>query len=135
MIDFNTFKIEYWGCLSGAFSFSCPPELLFSEIMGVIKGSSSSARTLQPLSRQEYLSKSCRLAPAFTTEAERSKVYSAFERYERLKRQRNEIDELDRVNSLLKSLKENPNLGQLIRGSFEEIYVDGIHRIHIPMLK
>ena len=103
------------------------PELLFSEIMGVVKGSSVTARTLLYLSREEYVTKSGKLSPAFTTEVEREKVYSAFERYEKLKRQRDEVDELDRVIQLLKALNDNPTLAQNIRQCFEEAYVDGIN--------
>ena len=102
------------------------PELLFSEIMGVVKGSSVTARTLTSLSRDEYVTKSGKLSPAFTTEVERERVFSAFERYEKLKKQRDEVDELDRVIELLKALKDNPTLAQNIRQCFEEAYVDGI---------
>lgn len=35
MVDFNVFKVEYWTCLAGMLPSQCPPELLFSEIMGV----------------------------------------------------------------------------------------------------
>lgn len=94
--------------------------------MGVIKGSSSSAGTFECLSRVQYVGRSGKLSPAFATDAERDRVYSAFERYERLKKQRGELDELDRVIGLLRILKGNPALEQLIRQCFEEIYVDGI---------
>lgn len=94
--------------------------------MGVIKGSSTSATTFESLSREQYVYRSGRLSPAFSTEAERERVYLAFERYEKLKKQRGELDELDRVIDTLKALKSNAVLGQLVRQCFEEIYVDGI---------
>lgn len=124
VIDFNIFKIEYWSCISGI--VSCSPELLFSEIMGVIKGSNISVKTLEFLSRVQYVSRSGKLSPAFPTESERERVYSAFERYEKLKKQRGELDELDRVIGTLESLKNNAALEQLVRQCFDEIYVDGI---------
>lgn len=126
VIDFNIFKTEYLEHLSGALTSAFPAELVFSEIMGVIKGSISSVETLAPLSRQQYLETSCRLAPTFSTESERDRVYSAFERYEKIKKQRGEIDDMDRVIALLRSIKETPTLGQSIRRCFEEIYVDGM---------
>ncbi|KAL1999926.1 hypothetical protein VTN02DRAFT_3799 [Thermoascus thermophilus] len=126
VIDFNIFKTEYLEHLSGALTSAFPAELVFSEIMGVIKGSISSAETLAPLSRQQYLETSCRLAPTFSTESERDRVYSAFERYEKIKKQRGEIDDMDRVIALLRSIKETPTLGQSIRRCFEEIYVDEV---------
>jgi len=125
MIDFSIFKTEYWGCLHGLVPPSCSPELLFAEIMGVIKGSSITAKTLVPLSRGEYVKKNSKASPAFGSESEREKVFAAFERYEKQRKQRKEIDELDRVCFLLKSVKENQALAEKIRLCFEEIYVDG----------
>lgn len=125
IVDFNVFKIEYWVCLSNMVPPSCSPELLFSEIMGIIKGSSPPAWSLESLTREKYLSRSSKRSQSFSSEADREKVYSAFERYEKLKRQQNEIDELDRVLGLLRSLKNEPSLAQLARQCFEEIYVDG----------
>lgn len=125
VVDFNVFKTEYWGCLSGIAPSSCVPELLFAEIMGIVKGSGVSASTLMPLTRDSYITKNAKVSPAFAAEADREKVYQAFERYERLKKQRNQVDELDRVSALLKSLKESSTLATRIRQCFEEIYVDG----------
>ncbi|OGE51205.1 hypothetical protein PENARI_c014G04055 [Penicillium arizonense] len=126
VVDFNIFKIEYWGCLSGLAPASCSPELLFAEIMGVIKGCNIVAKRLKSLRRAEYVSKNAKASPAFASEADRQKVFAAFERYEKQKRQRKEIDELDRVTSLLRSLEENPAIAQQVRRCFEEIYVDEI---------
>jgi superfamily I DNA/RNA helicase len=126
VIDFSVFKTEYWGCLHGLVPPSCSPELLFAEIMGVIKGSSITAKTLMPLTRAEYVKKNAKASPAFGSEPEREKVFAAFERYEKQKMQRKEIDELDRVCFLLKSLKDNLPLAEQIRRCFEEIYVDGM---------
>lgn len=125
MVDFNAFKVEYWTCLAGIIPSQCPPELLFSEIMGVIKGSSLTAMSMEWLAREQYLSRSSKASPAFSGEADRERVYAAFERYEKLKKQRNEVDELDRVLGLLRSLRNDPALSQLARQGFEEIYVDG----------
>ncbi|KAJ5825808.1 hypothetical protein N7474_002946 [Penicillium riverlandense] len=126
VIDFHIFKTEYWGCLSGIAPTSCSAELLFAEIMGVIKGSGTSAKTLKSLTRPEYVRRKAKASPAFAAETDREKVYAAFERYERQKKQLKEIDELDRVSDLLKLLKNNATLEQLIRRCFEEIYVDEI---------
>ncbi|KAJ5166413.1 DNA helicase UvrD-like C-terminal [Penicillium canariense] len=126
IIDFDGFKTEYWSCLSGIAPSGCSPELLFAEIMGVVKGSSISARTLVPLTHVEYLSRGSKASPAFATETDRDKVFQTFERYEKIKRQRKQLDELDRVIALLQALKESPNLSKVIRQCFEEIYVDEI---------
>ncbi|KAJ5504872.1 hypothetical protein N7463_007746 [Penicillium fimorum] len=126
VIDFSIFKTEYWGSLSGLTPQSCSPELLFAEIMGVIKGSSITAKSLKPLHRAEYVKKNAKASPAFTSEAEREKVFGAFERYEKQKKLRKEIDELDRVSALLKSLRDNKVLAEQIQRCFEDIYVDEI---------
>ncbi|KAJ5778909.1 hypothetical protein N7457_006629 [Penicillium paradoxum] len=126
VIDFSIFKTEYWGCLSGMAPPSCSPELLFAEIMGVIKGSSVTAKSLKPLCRAEYVKKNAKASPAFTSETDREKVFAAFERYEKQKRFRKEIDELDRVSGLLRSLRDNRALAEQIQRCFEEIYVDEI---------
>ncbi|KXG50377.1 Tetratricopeptide-like helical [Penicillium griseofulvum] len=126
VIDFSIFKTEYWGALSGLVPPSCSPELLFAEIMGVIKGSSITAKSLKPLYRAEYVKKNAKASPAFSSEAEREKVFGAFERYEKQKKPRKEIDELDRVSALLKSLRDNKVLAEQIQRCFEEIYVDEI---------
>ncbi|CAG8896595.1 unnamed protein product [Penicillium egyptiacum] len=126
VIDFSVFKTEYWGSLSGLAPPSCSPELLFAEIMGVIKGSSVTAKSLKPLHRAEYVKKNAKASPAFTSEAEREKVFGAFERYEKQKKLRKEIDELDRVSALLISLRNKKALAEQIQRCFEEIYVDEI---------
>lgn len=134
VVDFNIFKTEYWGCLSGLVPASCSPELLFAEIMGVIKGCNIVAKRLKSLRRAEYVSKNAKASPAFTFEADREKVFAAFERYEKQKRQRKEIDELDRVTSLLRSLEDNPAIAQQVRRCFEEIYVDGMSKLTFPVV-
>ncbi|GAD91519.1 hypothetical protein PVAR5_0091 [Paecilomyces variotii No. 5] len=126
MVNFNIFKTEYWEHFATNLTSSCSAELVFSEIMGVIKGSISSSESLEPLSREDYLQTSSRLAPSFTSEVEREKVYTAFERYEKLKRQRGEIDDMDRVAAVLTSVKQTIGLESLIRQCFEEIYVDEV---------
>jgi hypothetical protein len=125
VIDFNIFKTEYWGCLSGSAPASCSPELLFAEIMGVIKGSGVTAKSLKPLTRPDYVKKNAKASPAFASEADREKVFASFERYEKQKKLRKESDELDRVSGILKSLRDNKVLAEQIRHCFEEIYVDG----------
>lgn len=86
IVDFNVFKIEYWTSLSNLVPSSCSPELLFSEIIGVIKGSSTCARSLKSLSREQYLCRASKASQSYSDEIDREKLYSAFERYEKLKK-------------------------------------------------
>lgn len=94
--------------------------------MGVIKGSLLAAKTLTPLSREEYLHTSCRMAPAFSSELDRDRVYSIFERYEKLKSDANDIDQVDRVRDMLKMIRAPNKPDSRLGYAFEEIYVDGL---------
>lgn len=125
IVDFNIFRVEYWTQFSNSLTKRLCVELVYAEIMGVIKGSISSTNTFAPLSRAQYSSTSCRLAPSFSTESERDRVYTIFEQYERMKHERMEIDYVDRAISLLKLIKESQPLSSQIRQAFDELYVDG----------
>ena len=94
--------------------------------MGVIKGSESSRKSLTPLSREDYLKRSSRLAPTFASEDERSRVYNLFERYEDLKHRFGDFDYVDRVVKLLEIVRQEPSLMQILRTSFDEVYIDEV---------
>ncbi|KAI9674244.1 MAG: hypothetical protein M1829_003791 [Trizodia sp. TS-e1964] len=125
-VDFQSFKLDYWPRFPANLAAKLPVELVFSEIMGVIKGSLSSRETLKPLSRNEYLQLSSRLAPAFTLEIEKSQVYDIFEKYQALKLQRRELDDVDRVVKTIRIVRENQRLKNYLRASFDEIYIDEV---------
>jgi hypothetical protein len=122
-VDFYIFKVDYWPQLPT--TRSLPKELVFAEIMGIIKGSTSTRDPLEPLSRTEYLSKGRRQAPIFTLESDRSKVYDLYEAYEVIKRRYGDVDYIDRVARLLKAIQENESLRERFTNAFDEIYVDG----------
>jgi len=129
LIDFQTFRLDYWPHLPHSITKHLSVDLVFAEIMGVIKGSASSRRTLSPLSREEYLTRSSRLAPAFRSDAERSRVYDAFQAYEDLKFASESVDHVDRVVRLLKAIRGDPLLQQLLGSSFDEVYIDGMSQV------
>ena len=126
LVDFYSFKLDYWPRFSQALIKGFSAHLVFSEIMGVIKGSESSRQTLTPLSREQYLKRSSRLAPSFASESDRSRVYDLFEVYESTKRQSGHFDYVDRVVKLLRALHREPKLRQILCKSFDEVYVDEI---------
>ena len=126
LVDFQAFKLDYWPHLSHALTKDLSVNLVFAEIMGVIKGSASSRGSLAPLSREEYLTRSCRLAPTFALEAERSRVYEIFKMYEKLKLEMCGADYVDRVVRLLRAVRRDPSLKQLLRSTFDEVYIDEI---------
>ena len=126
IVEFYTFKVEYWPRFSQTLTKEVSVSLVFAEIMGVIKGSASSAETLAPLRRKEYLTRSCRMAPTFAMEAERSRVYDLFESYEALKVRKGDMDYVDRVVRLLRAVRQDPSLTKQLRSTFEEVYIDEI---------
>ena len=126
LVDLQAFKLDYWPHLSHALTKDLSVNLVFAEIMGVIKGSASSRGSLAPLSREEYLTRSCRLAPTFVLEAERSRVYEIFKMYEKLKLEMCGADYVDRVVRLLRAVRRDPSLKQLLRSTFDEVYIDEI---------
>lgn len=94
--------------------------------MGVIKGSASSGQSLASLSRQEYLDRSCRLAPVFVLEDDRSHVYDIFERYEDIKKENQDVDNVDRVVRMISVIRRNTSLKQLLQSAFDEVHIDEV---------
>ena len=125
-IDFHVFQSDYWPHFSHALTKDFSVHLIFSEIMGVIKGSASSRESLEPLRRDEYLARSCRLAPTFKEGPERSRVYDVFEMYQKLKLEQGGVDQIDRVVKLLRLVGQDPSLKRLLRLKFDEVYIDEI---------
>ena len=125
-VDFYAFKVIYWPRFSQDLTKDLPVNLVFAEIMGVIKGSVFSRQSLAPISREEYLTRSCRMAPTFVSEAERLCVYDIFGLYEKLKVERGDVDDVDRVVRILRAVRRDSSLRQLLRSTFDEIYVDEI---------
>ena len=125
-IDFQAFKLDYWPRFPPALIKNLPVELAFAEIMGVIKGSSSSLDTLQPLLRNDYLNLSSRLAPNFSLESEKLRIYDIFEKYQALKVHRSESDGVDRVIGAISELRKDKRLRECLNAMFDEIYVDEV---------
>lgn len=127
IVDFTIFKAAYWQQFPTTLRAGLEPDLVFTEIMGVIKGAASLLTGNRPLSRDEYRAKSSRLAPTFAKEGDRDRVYNVFEHYENKKRQNGDYDGIDRVRVILDELSENTGLRGRLETLFEEVYVDGIY--------
>lgn len=126
VVDGYAFEMDYWPRLPLEQTKNILPSLVFAEIMGVIKGSASSRDSLTPLSRETYMTRSCRLAPTFVFETERLRVYDIFELYEKMKNERGDIDYVDRVVRVLTAVRRDPSLKRILRSTFDEIYIDEI---------
>ncbi|KAL9045188.1 MAG: hypothetical protein Q9214_001735 [Letrouitia sp. 1 TL-2023] len=131
LIDFETFKTVYCLHLPSDITKKLPIVLVFAEIMGVIKGSTASRKSLSPLSRSEYLQQSSRLAPTFTLDSDRSSLYEFYETYESYKKQKNGFDYVDRVINVLKAIRKDEQLRETLSKAFDEIFIDEVqdHRI------
>lgn len=127
LINYNVFSTQYWGkrYQDRRGKSGLEPDLVFSEILGIIKGSTSLKHGLKPLSLEEYLSLSDKKAPVFTGLGIRNKVYKEYEDYEQKKRKFGDRDGIDRVTQLLKSLGGQPELKERVQTLFDEVYVDG----------
>lgn len=126
LVDFYAFKLDYWPRFPQTYTKGLSVHLVFAEIMGVIKGSESSRESLVPLSREDYLKRSSRLAPSFALEAERSRVYDVFESYQAMKCQYQDFDYVDRVVKILAVLRRDSSLMQILRATFDEVYIDEV---------
>lgn len=110
-------------------------DLVFAEIMGVIKGTASLLSDFRPLSRDEYRSMSSRLAPTFATEDKRDRIYDIYEAYEHKKKQNGDYDAIDRVKTVLNEVTGNTVLRRRLEGLFEEVYVDGMLLVRILLIR
>lgn len=137
VVDGYAFHLDYWPRFSLTLTKDISASRVFAEIMGTIKGSASSRGSLAPLSREQYLKRSSRLAPNFVLEAERSRVYDIFEMYETQKTHRGDLDYVDREVKILQAVRRDPSLNRVLRSTFDEVYIDEIqdHRcIDIELL-
>ena len=124
LIDFSTFKLDYWPQFPQSLTKGLSAALVFADIMGVIKGSITSSASLEPLSRDDYVRRSFRQAPAFILASDREQVYDLYEKYESLKEERDNIDFVDRVGAILNALRTNETLREMLGQAFHEIYID-----------
>lgn len=125
-VDLVTFKTKYWPVLSRVQSpmfKGFEPGIVFAEIMGVIKGFSSSSSNFRHLTRGEYKALRARVAPNFSEK--RDHLYILYEHYEAMKEIQGERDGVDRVLEVMKELKNGDQLRRRLHGFLHEIYVDG----------
>ncbi|KAI5844072.1 hypothetical protein DFP73DRAFT_76530 [Morchella snyderi] len=126
LVDYVVFKEAYWVQFPAGIKSGLEPDLVFAEIMGVIKGASSLLTGLKPLSREQYKTMSARLAPTFVNTADRDTVYGIYEKYENKKANNSDYDGIDRVKTIIRELNENISLRRRLESIFEEVYVDEV---------
>ena len=126
IVDFKSFRHQYWTHFPPDLRKNLSVDLVFSEIMGTIKGSTYTCATLQSLGAQEYQALSVRVAPNFPSSNDRSRVFRIFETYEKLKLRAREIDSIDFVVSLLRRLQDDQHMRSRLASCFHEFYVDEV---------
>ncbi|KAG6867452.1 hypothetical protein C0993_002572 [Termitomyces sp. T159_Od127] len=94
-VSYEVFESHYWPHFPQRLTKGLDPALVFSEIMGIIKGSENTTTSDHGyLDRKTYEELSERTQPTFATQ--RNTVYSIFEAYQNQKRQQGDYDAADR---------------------------------------
>ncbi|PBL01521.1 hypothetical protein ARMGADRAFT_984178 [Armillaria gallica] len=121
VITFDTFLEFYWSHFPEALIKGLDPALVFSEIIGVIKGSTETlSEEKWYLSRATYLGLSKRRQSTFA--GQRCEIYQLFELYMRKMKLRGEYDTGDRTHGILKHFKEQG----IPRQGLDHLYVDEV---------
>ncbi|KAF9230331.1 hypothetical protein BU15DRAFT_83761 [Melanogaster broomeanus] len=120
LVTYDTFSNLYWTHFPQPLTKGLESWLVYSEFMGVIKGSESSLSCPGGfLDEETYCSLSSRSNPTFATH--RKTIYALFEAYCKLKRHHRQHDVADRTHAILKTLLQGTSLkGQQI----DYLYVD-----------
>ena len=126
LVDFKAFKTSFWPRFPHHLTKGLSPDLAFSEIMGVIKGSFRSCKSLTSLDLSQYENLSFRLTPNVSRHEDRVKIFHLYQAYEELKRKTGDIDSIDLVVRLLRQLQDNPSLIALLAPYIQEVYVDEV---------
>ncbi|KAG9040943.1 hypothetical protein FS837_012934, partial [Tulasnella sp. UAMH 9824] len=118
LVSFEYFKSNIWMHLDHRIKKGLHPALVYSEFIGIIKGSEATlSKPRRYLSRDEYESHSNQSLTGESTE--RSRIYSLFESYQKL-RPLSTYDSADRVQILIDSLQAKGVPGR----SIDFLYID-----------
>ncbi|CAE6496461.1 unnamed protein product [Rhizoctonia solani] len=120
LIGFEEFLHSYWPSFR-AFNHLLEPNLVFSEIVGVIKGSQAALESKEGyLTRNEYVHALSRRQFPLLADI-REKVYSIFEIYTKYKKTRGETDAADRTRLILQHIRQTIGESQV-----DYLYVDEV---------
>ncbi|KAG8748764.1 hypothetical protein FRC11_011909, partial [Ceratobasidium sp. 423] len=115
LINFSTFKHHYWPKFDFNLTWGLDPALVFSEILGVIKGYG------QDLTEDEYLNGlTSKKSPLLANV--RNEVYAVFKAYKDRCYTRGETDAADRVRVILSALRDGANFGSGV----DHLFVDEV---------
>ncbi|KAG8969177.1 hypothetical protein FRC03_004130 [Tulasnella sp. 419] len=117
ILTFEQFRTSLWDHFNEKLRRGLDSSLVFSEIIGIIKGHEMATSTNDGyLDRETYMSIRRR---RFTEESYRSQIYDLFEQYSELKRSLDISDPAERTHGILRALKHGfPGV------KFDYLYVD-----------
>ncbi|KAJ2926878.1 hypothetical protein H1R20_g10207, partial [Candolleomyces eurysporus] len=119
LITYDVFLEQYWPHFSQGLTKNLDPALVFSELLGVIKGSEQSlSHETRYLDLTTYTNLSHRAQHVFAKQ--RDQLYSLFQAYMKYKKQRGEYDTADRTHHVLKAFDATGVPGTKI----DYLYVD-----------
>ncbi|KAL1686634.1 hypothetical protein GGG16DRAFT_117700 [Schizophyllum commune] len=121
LVTYELFLTAYWPHFSQKLTKGLDPSLVFSEIMGVIKGSEEASLVAgRCLDRQTYEDLSVRRQSTFANR--RGLIYDIFLQYTKEKASRNDYDAADRTYNILRIFQEYGIQGKKI----DYLYVDEV---------
>ncbi|KAK6537109.1 hypothetical protein TWF694_011308 [Orbilia ellipsospora] len=133
-VDYGKFNRSYWPSFNTLTKKDLSADCVFSEIMGVIKATSTSHLS-RPLSEDEYQALSHRVAPNFRAGPERHTIYNIYKAYEKRKSSLCEWDDLDRTAKIRSLLAQDGKLSLLLRGQITEVFVDEVQDQRLPEIE
>jgi hypothetical protein len=142
-VDFDRFLALYWQHMDESLRARFEPQLVWSEIQGLIKGCEEAGRAGAGgvarggcLSLDEYSGLSERRYPSFSHSRER--LYKLFENYERIKRRLRDHDAMDRIHAL-SALWQRLAVGAVGEERrlplVDELYVDEVQDLAPSMMR
>lgn len=118
-VTYDVFANQYWPHFPQNLTRNLSPWLVFSEFMGIVKGSEHALTCPEGvLNRASYLCLPHRSNPNFANQ--RGILYDIFEIYTKVKRQRRHYDVADRTHAILKVLRSQRFPGKQI----DYLYID-----------
>ncbi|CAE6444861.1 unnamed protein product [Rhizoctonia solani] len=130
IIGFKEFKEVYWPQLKDSLISGLNPSLVYSEVVGVIKGYSETLEcTNGYLSLDQYLGGAAHKVSAHLDENTKKQIYSIFSEYRRIKGTRFELDHADRCHYILEMFKQKESRqspDEVHKNQLDCLYVDEV---------